>query len=88
MVASGGVSPLIAYGDALEHEAVALAERANKRECHRKHEYSELDSWKTLTSSGRANFDRFQQALDLYCDLTGFKFGYMQVRCAFPCYPQ
>jgi len=73
-------SPLVAYGDALEREAVEAAERANKRQCYRKYEYEDLDSYRILTSSGRANFDRLMDAVDLYMDLTGFKFGYMQLR--------
>lgn len=82
MVSGGGgvASPLIAYGDALEREAIEGVERANKRTCHRKFEYEDLDSYKVLTSSGRANFERFNDSIDLYMDLTGFKFGYMQVR--------
>lgn len=75
MVGIATVSPLVAYGDALEREAREGVERAQKRACHRKFEYADLDSYKVLTSSGRANFDRFQQALDLYMELTGFKFG-------------
>lgn len=77
-------SPLVAYGDALAREAHTAAARVNKRTCYRKFEYADLDSYKTLTSSGRANFDRFMKAIDMYMELTGFRMGYMQVRTC-PC---
>lgn len=71
---------LRAYASALEREARESEERATKRACHRKFEYEELDSYKALTNSGRANFERFLKALDTYFELTGFRLGFMQVR--------
>lgn len=80
MVAGDDTAHLLQYASTLANEAKEQYERANKRTCYRKYEYSDLETYKTLTNSGRANFDRFLRALDLYFELTGFRLGYMQVR--------
>lgn len=72
------VHPLVGYGEVLERDARIAFERANKRKCHRKMDYADLPSYKALTSSGKANFDRYRRAVELYLELTSFKFGYMQ----------
>ena len=70
--------PLLRYGEVLESDAKATVDRLNKRACHRKFEYEDMASYKAMTSSGKANFDRYRRAVDLYMELTDFKFGYMQ----------
>jgi len=75
MVAGDDTAHLLHYASALATEAQSHYERANKRTCYRKYEYNDLESYKVLTNSGRANFDRFLRSLDLYFELTGFRLG-------------
>jgi hypothetical protein len=75
----GKLDHLLVYAQNVEKQALQHEQNARKRACYRKHEYADLASYKELTTSGKANFDRFERALDMYFDLTGFKLGYMQV---------
>jgi hypothetical protein len=49
-----------------------------KKRCYRKHEYSDLDSYKEIVNSGRIRYKSFEDAMRFYFDNCSFRLGYMQ----------
>jgi hypothetical protein len=56
------------------------ADRCKKAKVYRKHEYSDLPSYKQTTSSGRMRLESFENALRYLFEHSGVRLGYMQKR--------
>jgi hypothetical protein len=57
-----------------------VSEKRKKARVYRKHEYSELESFKQTTSSGRMRLESFENALRYLFEHSGVRLGYMQKR--------